>query len=185
MEHALKAQFLIAMPGLADPNFHQTVTYMCEHTDEGAVGIVLNRAHSNLSAEHIFKELELEPVFDAQSIPVYSGGPVNTNQIFVLHGPPFDWEGCFPVSPSIALSNTVDLLRALAEGKGPPSYLLCIGCAGWGPGQLEFEIKENVWLTSSVWDDIIFKVPVELRWQTAVERMGIDPTLLSDAAGHA
>ena len=121
----------------------------------------------------------------AESIPIHIGGPVNINEIFVLHGPPFDWEGCFHVNPSIAMSNTIDILSALSLGKGPESFIISLGCAGWGPGQLENEIKQNAWLTSSILVEIIFDTPVELRWQTAVERLGIDPTLLSDTAGHA
>jgi putative transcriptional regulator len=182
---SLKGQFLIAMPGLTDPNFYQTVTVICEHTAEGAIGIVLNRVHSSLSGKDIFEELKLDLVSGAESIPIHIGGPVNINEIFVLHGPPFDWEGCFHVSPTIAMSNTIDILSALSRGKGPESFVISLGCAGWGPGQLENEIKQNAWLTSSVFVEIIFDTPVELRWQTAVERMGIDPSLLSDTAGHA
>ena len=182
---SLKGQFLIAMPGLADPNFYQTVTFICEHTPEGALGIVINRIHSSLSGKDIFKELELESGIEAESIPIHIGGPVNTGQIFLLHGSPFDWEGCFKVSPSIAMSNTLDILSALSKGDGPKSFIISLGCAGWGPGQLEFEIKQNAWLNGPVFDEIIFDIPVEARWQAAVEKLGIDPALLSDTAGRA
>ena len=182
---SLKGQFLIAMPGMADPNFYQTVTFICEHTIEGSLGIVINRIHSSLSGKDIFNELELESGIDAVSIPIHIGGPVNTGQIFLIHGPPFDWEGCFQVSSSIAMSNTLDILSALSKGAGPKSFLISLGCAGWGPGQLESEIKQNIWLTSAVFEEIIFAIPVEARWQAAVENLGIDPTLLSDTAGHA
>ena len=181
----LKGQFLIAMPGLMDPNFNQTVTCICEHTEEGAIGIVLNRVHVSIFGEDIFKELKLEIAPDAKSIPIHMGGPVNINEIFVLHGSPFDWEGCFQVNPSVAMSNTIDILTALSKGEGPQSFIISLGCAGWGPGQLEDEIKQNVWLTSAVIEEVIFDTPVDLRWQTAVEKLGIDPTLLSDTAGHA
>jgi len=185
LQGSLKGQFLIAMPGLADPNFHQTVTVICEHTAEGAIGIVLNRIHSAIVGKDVFEELDLEPASSLESIPIHAGGPVNINEIFVLHGPPFDWEGCFHVSPTIAMSNTIDILSALSEGRGPQSYIISLGCAGWGPDQLENEIKQNVWLTSDILEDVVFNTPVELRWQTAVENLGIDPTLLSDTAGHA
>ena len=181
----LKGQFLIAMPGLMDPNFNQTVTCICEHTEEGAIGIVLNRVHTSIFGEDIFKELKLEIAPGAKSIPIHMGGPVNINEIFVLHGPPFSWEGCFQVNSSVAMSNTIDILTALSKGEGPQSFIISLGCAGWGPGQLEDEIKQNVWLTSTVFQEVIFDTPVDLRWQTAVEKLGIDPTLLSDTAGHA
>ena len=153
--------------------------------EEGAIGIVLNRIYAAVSGKDIFKELKLETALGMGSIPIHIGGPVNVNEIFVLHGPPFGWEGCFQVSPSMAMSNTIDILSALSKGEGPKSFIISLGCAGWGPGQLESEIKQNVWLTSSALEEIIFDTPVDLRWQTAVEKMGIDPTLLSDSAGHA
>jgi putative transcriptional regulator len=180
-----KGQLLIAMPGLLDPNFDLTVTLLCEHNDEGAIGIVLNRVHPSLSGKDIFEELELKPSSGAGNIPIHIGGPVNINEIFVLHGPPFKWEGCYQINPAIGMSNTIDILAAVSGGSGPVSYIISLGCAGWGPGQLESEIMQNTWLTSSVLEEIIFDIPVEERWEAAVRRMGIDPTLLTDAAGHA
>ncbi|HIJ56766.1 MAG TPA: YqgE/AlgH family protein [Deltaproteobacteria bacterium] len=180
-----KGQLLIAMPGLPDANFDQTVTLLCEHNDEGAIGIVLNRVHPSLSGKDIFEELELKPYSGAENIPVHIGGPVNINEIFVLHGPPFEWEGCYQINPTIGMSNTMDILVAISGGSGPESYIISLGCAGWGPGQLESEIMQNTWLTSSVLEEIIFDIPLEERWEAAVKRMGIDPTLLTDAAGHA
>lgn len=182
---SLKGQFLIAMPGLMDPNFYQTVTLICEHTADGAVGIVLNRVHDMLTLKNIFDELQLALETGIGSLPVHIGGPVNTNQIFVLHGPPFDWEGCLRVSPTIAMSNTIDVITALSKGEGPKSFLISLGCAGWGPGQLESELKQNAWLTGPALEDVIFDIPFEMRWQEAVKKMGIDPALLSGTAGHA
>jgi len=182
---SLKGKFLIAMPGLMDPNFYQTVTFLCEHTEDGAVGIVLNRLHEGVTVKDLFDELKLESLPHAESIPVHFGGPVNTNQIFVLHGPPFGWEGCFSVVPSLALSNTIDIVSAISKGQGPRSFILGLGCAGWGPGQLESEIKQNAWLTSDMTEEIVFETPIEMRWQAAVKQIGIDPAVLSDTAGHA
>ena len=182
---SLKGQFLIAMPGLLDPNFYQTVTCISEHTEEGAMGLVINRHHALVSAKDIFDELSLESVPGADSIPVHVGGPVHINEIFVLHGPPFDWEGCLPITPGLAMSNTLDILAAIASGQGPEGYLLALGCAGWGGGQLEGEIRENAWLTGPVHDDVIFRLPIEERWDAAVRRLGIDPASLTGAAGHA
>ncbi|MFC1815050.1 YqgE/AlgH family protein [Thermodesulfobacteriota bacterium] len=182
---SLKGQFLMAMPGLGDPNFFQTVTFICEHTQVGAVGIIVNRVHSSLTAKNIFEELTIEYILSAASISIHFGGPVHMDEIFVLHGPPFDWEGCLVITPSVAMSNTIDILEALAMGRGPKSFIITLGCAGWGPGQLEDEIKKNAWLTGAVSEEIVFDIPIETRWEVAVKKMGIDPTLLSNTAGHA
>ena len=182
---SLKGNFIIAMPALADPNFSMTVTCICEHTVLGSVGLIVNRPHSTIYADDIFKELNLEPVPRSIPIPAYIGGPVHVNEIFVLHGPPFDWEGCFMVNKTLAMSNTMDILKFIAMGKGPNSFLICLGCAGWGPGQLESEIRQNSWITWPVSDDIIFDIPVEAKWRTAMNRVGIDPALLSSRVGHA
>jgi putative transcriptional regulator len=181
----LKGQFLIAMPGLADPNFHQTVTCISEHTTAGAVGIVINRVHESLTAKAIFQELKMEHGPAMESIPVHIGGPVHSNEIFILHGPPSSWDGSLVITPSLAMSNTRDILSAIAMGKGPAQFILSLGCAGWGPGQLEFEIKENAWLTGPADAEVMFHTPVGERWAEAVKRMGIDPMLLSENSGHA
>jgi putative transcriptional regulator len=184
-EPSLKGDFLIAMPSLADPNFSQTVTFMVEHTLEGAMGLVINRIHPEFSMDIIFEELELETVPDIASLPLHLGGPVHTGQVFILHGPPFDWEACRPITPSVALSNSQDIVAKLAQGKGPKSFLLTVGCAGWGPGQLEAEIMANSWLNCVATEDIIFRSPVEKRWTEAAKLMGIDTARLADTAGHA
>jgi putative transcriptional regulator len=182
---SLKGHFLIAMPSLADPNFSQTVTCICEHTLEGALGLVINRVLPDLSSGTIFQELGLASIPERDSLPVYLGGPVHKGQIFVLHGPPFEWEGLHPVTSSLALSNTREILESLALGKGPGTFLLALGCAGWGPGQLEAEIMANAWLTCPLSETVLFKTPVERRWEQAAKSMGIDLNLLSDAVGHA
>ncbi|MBW1740133.1 MAG: YqgE/AlgH family protein [Deltaproteobacteria bacterium] len=182
---SLKGQFLIAMPSLADPNFSQAVTYICEHTTEGAVGLVINRIHQELTMEAVFKELNLEFIPERASLPIHLGGPVHPGQIFILHGPPFDWEACRPVTPSLALSNSKDLLEALAKGQGPEPFIITLGCAGWAPNQLESEIMANAWLTCPASETILFETPVEKRWEKAANLMGIDPRRLTDTAGHA
>lgn len=181
----LKGQFLMAMPGLLDPNFHQTVTCMCEHNAEGAMGVVINRIHQALTAKDIFEELSIHCSPRAERIPIHLGGPVHIAEIFILHGPPFDWEASLMITPGVALSNTKDIIESIAKGNGPESFIISIGCAGWGPGQLEAEIKQNAWLTAPVFEENIFKMPVENRWEEAVKKVGIDPRLLSDRAGHA
>lgn len=182
---SLKGHFLMAMPGLSDPNFSQTVTCICEHNEFGAMGIVINRVHDMLSAKDIFEELSIVCTSAAASIPIHIGGPVHPGELFVLHGPPFDWEPSLTITAFLNLSNTRDILEALAEGRGPRLFLISLGCAGWGPGQLEAEIKDNAWLTQPVIEDNIFRLPVEVRWEEALRKMGINPALLSDTAGHA
>jgi len=185
LQGTLKGNFLLAMPALADPHFYRTVTCISEHNSEGALGIVINRMTSSLTGKDIFDELNIEHTPGAELIPVYIGGPVHTGEIFILHSAPFTWRGCFMITEHLAMSNTMDILQAIAAGSGPISYIIALGCAGWGPGQLESEIKENSWLTCSVSEDIIFKLPSEIRWEETVKKMGIDPALLSSTAGHA
>lgn len=180
-----KRQFIIAMPHMTDPNFFQTVICIFEHTREGAVGIVVNRSHPTILGKDIFDELKINYVKDSESIPIYIGGPVHIGEIFILHGPPFNWESCVMVTPFLAMSNSKDIVEAIAMGEGPEAFIISVGCAGWGEGQLESEIKENVWLTCSISEKIIFEIPVEYRWEEAVKKMGIDPGKLSDIAGHA
>ena len=182
---SFKGKFLMAMPLLTDRNFYQTVTCICEYTAAGALGIVVNRVHPALSGKDIFEELNLEYVPGAEAIPIHLGGPVHIGEIFILHGPPFGWEGSLMITPSLAMSNTRDILEEVARGKGPKSFIIALGCAGWGPGQLESEIKQNAWLTSPVFEDIIFEIPIETRWEGALKKIGIDPALLLDTAGHA
>lgn len=182
---SFKGQFLMAMPSLVDPNFNQTVICICEYTPAGAVGIVINRVHPSLPGKDIFNELKIENTTIAESIPIHIGGPVHMGELFVLHGPPFAWEGCFMTTSTIAMSNTRDILEAAAVGRGPKSYIIALGCAGWGPGQLESEIKANAWLTSPVFEEIIFDMPIETRWEEAIKKMGVNPAMLLDTSGHA
>ncbi len=181
----LKAHFLIAMPGLADPNFQRTLTCLCEHNPEGALGIVVNRIHPTVRAGEIFDQLKMDATAAARELPVHIGGPVHFDEIFILHGPPFGWKGCFQVTATLALSNTRDVLEAVSRGEGPENLLIAIGAAGWGPGQLEGEIAQNAWLTGPVSDEVIFDVPADKRWDEAVKKLGIDPLLLTGTAGHA
>lgn len=182
---SLKGHFLIAMPGLNDPNFAGTVVCMCEHTAEGSFGLVINRILPNLTGKNLLDELKIQAVPQAEAAPIHYGGPVHLNEIFILHGPPLDWEGSLQVTPSLAMSNTRDVLEAIAAGIGPERYQLTLGCSGWGPAQLESEVKENVWLSCPISEEIIFDLPADDRWREAVKQLGIDPALLTDTAGHA
>lgn len=184
---SLKGHYLLAMPGLSDPNFARTVVFMCEHTPDGAMGFVVNRPNQLMGAMEIFQEFDLEAVMSAVDTPVYSGGPVQLDEIFLLHGPPFSYEGTYLLSEAVALSNSMETLTAVAKGEGPDSVAIFLGSSGWGAGQLEGELAGNVWLTldSEACQDLIFSVPMEERWETALNRLGIDPMLLSSDFGRA
>lgn len=181
----LKGEFLIAMPELGDPNFSETVVAMCEHSEEGSLGVVINRVYPSLAAREIFTELEIPFGPAAGELPVHYGGPVHMNELFILHGPPFDWEATLRITPFLAMSNTRDLLEAIAAGEGPDACLISLGCSGWGPDQVETEIRQNVWLNCPADEEITFALPMERRWEAAVRRIGIDPALLSVTAGNA
>ena len=185
MPEYLKGHFLMAMPGLADPNFARTVTCICEHTSEGAIGVIINRIHPFLTGKEIFDELKMEYNKQTELLPIYFGGPVHMGEVFVIHGPPFEWAGCVKISSSLAMSNTRDILESIARGNGPELFIISLGCAGWGNGQLDAEMIANSWLTGKVVDDIIFSVEVDRRWEEAMKCVGVDPSLLSDLAGHA
>jgi putative transcriptional regulator len=182
---SLKGHFLMAMPGMADPNFQQSVTCISEHTLDGALGIVVNRVFDGLSAKHIFDELEIESNAAAREISVHYGGPVHGNELFVLHGAPFEGDGILRINEGLALNNSRQVLEAIARGSGPSQFLIALGCAGWGAGQLEWELKENAWLSMPCVSDIIFELPIEDRWESAINKLGIDPDLLSGTAGNA
>jgi putative transcriptional regulator len=182
---SLKGHFIVAMPSLMDPNFSYTVTCICEHNAHGAMGIVVNRLHEVINGQTIFDELKIPCSRQASLQPVHIGGPVHLGELFILHGPPFDWEACLRVTPNVGLSNSRDILEAIGRDRGPGSFLVSLGCAGWGPGQLEAEILENAWLTHPVFEENLFSMPVDKRWETAVRKIGIDPKLLTGVAGHA
>jgi putative transcriptional regulator len=185
VENSLKGHFLIAMPEMADFNFSHTVTCISEHTHSGALGIIINRVLSTVSGKTIFDELKLESAPGSESIPIHIGGPVHANEIFILHGPPFEWESCLMITEKLAMSNSMDIIAAIAAGEGPEAFVISLGCAGWGPGQLESEITQNAWLTCPVANEVVFSEPIESRWERTVKMIGINPALLSSTPGHA
>ena len=182
---SLRGYFLMAMPALMDPNFHQSVTCITEHTEEGAVGIVVNRVHEGLTARMIFEELGMDTDGRMDSVPIHIGGPVHTNELFVLHVPPLEWGQSLIIGEELALSNSREVLQAIARGSGPTSYIIALGCAGWAPGQLEWELNQNAWLVAPCNREILFNTPLDQRWERAIQQMGIDPQSLTHAAGHA
>lgn len=182
---SLRNHFLIAMPQLGDPNFFRTVTFICEHSSEGAMGIVINRP-VDLSLHDIFQQMNIEAEpkrFD--HVTVHLGGPVQSNRGFVLHEPLGNWESTLPVTDTLGISTSRDVLDAIAKGQGPSHYLLALGYAGWGAGQLEQEMAHNAWLSGPASSEVLFETPIAARWRAAAEGLGIDLTMLSEEVGHA
>jgi putative transcriptional regulator len=181
----LSNHFLIAMPALEDANFYRTVTYVCEHNAQGAMGIVINRP-LDISLGDILEQMEIttsSPGTSKQAI--FSGGPVQTERGFVLHTPDGDWESTLQITPEISITTSRDILEAIAEEKGPEQSLVALGYAGWGEGQLEEEMSANAWLSGPADSQIIFNLPSEERWQAAAQILGVDMNLMSGDAGHA
>ena len=181
----LTNQLLIAMPGMADPNFSTTVTLICEHNDEGALGIIINRP-LNLKLSGLFEQLSVDDADpDTASSPVMSGGPVGTERGFVLHGKEHSFENTLSVSSEIQLTLSRDVIDAMAVGDGPDKSLVAIGYAGWEPGQLEEEMLANTWLNVTATPELVFDTPFEERWDSAARLLGVDIASLSPDAGHA
>lgn len=181
----LTNHFLIAMPQLADPNFFHTVTYICEHNSDGALGIVINRPLEMRLGE-IFTHMNIDgATAQAADLPVYLGGPVQQERGFVLHQPPGDWESSLRITDTIAVTTSRDVLAAIADGTGPKRALVALGYAGWGAGQLEQEMADNAWLSGPADARILFDLPDQQRWHAAAALLGVDLNLLSGDAGHA
>jgi putative transcriptional regulator len=181
----LTGQLLIAMPTLEDPRFAQSVIYVCAHTPEGAMGLVLNRPLERPRFDDLLRQLEVAPVPPARRINLCSGGPMDNARGFVLHTADWTGEGSLRVSDELALTASLDVLKAIAEGHGPREGLLALGYAGWGPGQLDAEIQQNAWLSVPADETIVFDEEHETKWRRALAKLHIDPLLLSGAAGHA
>ncbi|MBA6413556.1 YqgE/AlgH family protein [Parahaliea sp. F7430] len=181
----LRDHFLLAMPSLSEGIFSQSITYICEHGESGAMGIVINQP-LELSVAEIFEHLQIDAESDFSSLPVMAGGPVQVDHGFVLHRDPATvWEASIKVTDSITLSTSRDILRAIAMQEGPRDYLIALGYAGWSAGQLEQELAENAWLTLPADSEIIFSTPHEQRLHAAAAQLGIDMNLISAQAGHA
>jgi putative transcriptional regulator len=185
-EMDLTGKLLIAMPGMGDPRFEHAVLLICAHNPEGAMGVVLNKPAPDLDLRDLFAQLGIHHGATLPAMPVQLGGPVELSRGFVLHSN--DWEGeggSLAVTEALSLTSTRDILEAIGQGLGPDDALLALGYAGWGPGQLEGEILQNVWLTADLDDRIIFREPNPRKWEEALHGLGIDPMTLSATAGHA
>lgn len=176
--------FLIAMPQLSDPTFSGTVTYICEHNDGGAIGLIINRP-STTTVSVLLSEIEI-PMNNlaAGEKTVLNGGPVQKNRGFVLHTPKGQWTSTLEVAQDIAMTTSKDILEAMGRGEGPDDVIVTMGYAGWGAGQLEQEIADNAWLTVEAQSDVIFNTPAEKRFEAALGLLGVKPAQLSMMAGH-
>jgi putative transcriptional regulator len=187
----LTNQFLIAMPGMADDNFSRTVIYLCEHTSNGALGLVINKP-IDIKLKNLFEKVELSlDREELAELPVYFGGPVQTERGFVLHEKQGE-EGASPYSSTLSIpggglemTTSKDVLEALSNGAGPKRILVTLGYSGWSAGQLEDELGRNGWLTVDADPKIIFDTPIEQRYECALSLLGFDPGMLSQEAGHA
>jgi putative transcriptional regulator len=181
----LTSHFLIAMPNMVDPNFAKSVTFICEHNEQGALGLVVNRP-TDMNLRSLFEQVKI-PLPDSVfgDLPVYQGGPVQVDRGFVLHRPIGGWQSTLTVSENLGLTTSRDILQAIGEGHGPSQVLVSLGYAGWAAGQIEHELSQNAWLTVAANPDVIFDLPPEKRFNAAIGLLGIDLVSLSDDAGHA
>jgi len=189
----LDGQMLIAMPAMRDERFARSLIYVCAHSSEGAMGIIVNQPAANIKFPDLLVQLEVIPAADIIQLPrkagtvkVLKGGPVETGRGFVLHSADFFIENStLPIDEGICLTATLDILKAIARGNGPASAILALGYAGWAPGQLEQEIQQNGWLHCAADPELIFGTDTETKYEKALRKIGIDPAMLSSEAGHA
>jgi putative transcriptional regulator len=180
----LTGQFLLAMPGISDPRFSQAVIAICSHDESGALGVGVGSAVNGLGLHDLLEQLEIAPGV-APDAPVYFGGPVETRRGFVLHSLDWSGQGTLDVAGRWALSGTLDVLRAIAAGNGPSRWLVALGYAGWGPGQLDGEMTRHGWLNVEHDAWAMFEAPVEDRWTRGFSAVGLDPRSLSSESGHS
>ncbi len=181
----LTGELLVAMPQMQDPRFTRTVIYICAHTVDGAMGLVINRLVDSVSLPDLLEQLNIADVPINQKIQVHFGGPVDTGRGFVLHTPDYKQDATLVINDTMALTATVDILRAVAGGSGPRASLLALGYAGWAPGQLDSEIQANGWLNVPADPELVFGENLDSTWERAMGKIGIDFSKLSGDAGHA
>jgi putative transcriptional regulator len=184
-QSSLSGQLLVAMPQMSDPRFARTVVYLCAHSSDGAMGLVVNRLIDSLSFGSLLAQLGVENDGAPADMPVHFGGPVESSRGFVLHTADYCQDSTLVIDDEIALTATVDVLKAIARGSGPRRRVLALGYAGWAPGQLDAEIQANGWLLVPADLELVFGVQNDTKWERAIAKIGIDLTLLSSEAGHA
>jgi putative transcriptional regulator len=182
---SLTGQLLVAMPHMADSRFARSVVYLCAHSAEGAMGLVVNRLIDSLTFDSLLDQLGLEAGADAVDLPVHFGGPVESSRGFVLHSSDYVQDSTLVIEDDFALTATIDVLKAIAKGDGPRQRVLALGYAGWAAGQLDAEIQANGWLRVPADNELVFGIDNETKWQRAIAKIGVDPSLLSTEAGHA
>ena len=181
----LTGQLLVAMPQMLDERFAKSVIYLCAHTEDGAMGLVVNKLLENIDFPDLLDQLDLSPAPGGDDIRVHFGGPVESGRGFVLHTSDYVQDATMVIDDQIAMTATTDILRDIAEGDGPRNSLLALGYAGWGPGQLDTEIQANGWLSVAADDTLVFGTDPDTIWKGALAKMGIDVSMLSGDAGHA
>jgi putative transcriptional regulator len=182
----LAGKLLIAMPEMSDPRFANTVIYMCSHSDEGGMGLIINKPQPKVDFAQLLEQLEIPKVQGARDAQVHFGGPVERQRGFVLHGNDYKAAtGTLEVDDTFRMTATLEVLEDIAKGEGPSVSMLALGYSGWGPGQLEYEIGQNGWLTCQPSEKVVFGTDNSDKWTAALQLMGIDPLLLSATAGHA
>ena len=184
-ESSLAGQLLVAMPQMADPRFARTVVYLCAHSADGAMGLVVNRLIDSLTFESLLEQIGVEQTDGSGDLPIHFGGPVEASRGFVLHTTDYLQDSSLVIEDEIALTATVDVLRAIAQGDGPRRRVLALGYAGWAAGQLDAEIQANGWLLVPADLDLVFGLDNDAKWERAIAKIGIDLSLLSSEAGHA
>ena len=181
----LTNQLLIAMPTLRDPNFARGVTFLCQHGEDGAMGLMINRL-SEYRLGDVLAQMNLSStIAEVADSPVLIGGPVQPERGFVLHSPHGQWESSFKISDSICVTTSRDILAAIAEGRGPERAIVTLGYSGWGAGQIESELKDNAWLTADANEQILYETPIEQRWDAAAALVGVTIANLTSYSGHA
>ncbi|MCH7943929.1 MAG: YqgE/AlgH family protein [Proteobacteria bacterium] len=180
-----EGQILVAMPQMSDQRFAKSVIYLCAHSADGAMGLVVNKLIDSITFPDLLQQLNIETTSPNDAIRVHFGGPVESGRGFVLHSDDYVQETTLMIRDGVALTATIDVLRAISEGKGPNRSLLALGYAGWAPGQLDSEIRANGWLNVSADESLIFGRHLDKKWSSALAKLGIDLTSLSSTAGHA
>jgi putative transcriptional regulator len=181
----LTGQLLVAMPQMRDPRFARSVIYMCAHSADGAMGLVVNRRVGSITFDDLLQQLEIGPNRRNDDIRVHFGGPVEQGRGFVLHSSDYLQSGTMRVDDQVALTATLDILKEMAAGGGPRRSLLALGYAGWGPGQLDAEIQANGWLSVPADEELLFDDNLDDKWERAITKIGVDFSMLSGDAGHA
>ncbi len=182
----LTGKLLLAMPTMADPRFYRAAIFVCTHDESGAMGLIINQSPLNMAMGQLLDQLNIRNApASLLRLPVLAGGPVEPGQGFMLHTSDFEQAETIKVNDKFGVSGTIEALRATAEGRGPKELIFTLGYSGWSAGQLEAEIQENAWMIAEATHELLFNTPIESKWDRAMARIGVDPVMLSTAAGSA